>query len=88
MEVWSAIDFNAFHELPYYEVQALFASYGITYDRFVRDFQDYTQSKVSKLSALATDFENLNRDIQTVIDSKLETDQQLAGEFRAWQTEL
>ncbi|HEL0323245.1 TPA: hypothetical protein TUI04_001645, partial [Streptococcus equi subsp. zooepidemicus] len=55
---------------------------------FVRDFQDYTQSKVSKLSALATDFENLNRDIQTVIDSKLETDQQLAGEFRAWQTEL
>ncbi|HEL0537532.1 TPA: hypothetical protein TUR71_001581, partial [Streptococcus equi subsp. zooepidemicus] len=46
------------------------------------------QSKVSKLSALATDFENLNRDIQTVIDSKLETDQQLAGEFRAWQTEL
>ncbi|KIS17080.1 hypothetical protein [Streptococcus equi] len=88
MEVWSAINFNAFHELPYYEVQALFASYGITYDRFVRDFQDYTQSKVSKMSALATDFENLNRDIQTVIDSKLETDQQLAGEFRAWQTEL
>ncbi|WP_059212287.1 lipase family protein [Streptococcus equi] len=88
MEVWSAIDFNSFHELPYYEVQALFASYGITYDRFVQDFQDYTQSKVSKLSALATDFENLNRDIQTVIDSKLETDRQLAGEFRAWQTEL
>ncbi|HEL0621806.1 TPA: hypothetical protein TUV01_001254 [Streptococcus equi subsp. zooepidemicus] len=88
MEVWSAIDFNSFHELPYYEVQALFSSYGITYDRFVQDFQDYTQSKVSKMSALATDFENLNRDIQTVIDSKLETDRQLAGEFRAWQTEL
>ncbi|MDG3132916.1 hypothetical protein MKL26_07795 [Streptococcus suis] len=88
MEVWSAIDFNSFHELPSYEVQALFASYGITYEKFVQDFQNYTQDKVVKMTKLAEDFERLNNDIQNVIDSKLETDSKLAGEFKAWQIEL
>jgi len=86
--IWSAIDFTSYTELPYYEVHSLFASQGITQDKFVGEFTTYTHDKATKMSDLATNFESLKSDILSMIESKLSIDKALAGEFSAWQKEL
>ncbi|MGT2772427.1 hypothetical protein [Streptococcus marimammalium] len=86
--VWDAIDFNSYTELTYYEVKNHFANQGVTYDKFVGSFQSYTNAAALKIEKLAKDFETLDTEIQTVIDSKVALDDKLAGEFKAWQEKL
>ncbi|MCU9533543.1 hypothetical protein [Streptococcus sp. CSL10205-OR2] len=86
--IWNAIDFSSYNELTYYEVKSIFADEGITYDKFVNSFHSYTDAITLKMTSLAEDFETLDTEIQTVIDSKVALDDKLAGEFKAWQEEL
>ncbi|MGQ7461095.1 hypothetical protein ACTGZQ_00825 [Streptococcus suis] len=87
-ELWSGIDFSSYRALAYYEVEALFASQGITYSQFVTEFQDYTQEKVMKMEEQATSFESLNTSIQAHIEEVVAADKKLAGEFKEWQTQM
>lgn len=87
-ELWSGIDFSSYRALAYYEVEALFASQGITYSQFVTEFQDYTQEKVTKMEEQATSFESLNTSIQAHIEEVVAADKKLAGEFKEWQTQM
>ncbi|WP_449459442.1 hypothetical protein [Streptococcus suis] len=86
--LWSGVHFHSYVALPYYEVEALFASYGITYQQLISDVQGEMQEKVDKMAGLASEFDGLNTKIQAHIDSVLETDKQLAGEFKEWQNQM
>ena len=84
-ELWSKIDFSSYTALSYYEVVALFASQGVSYDQFVGNFQTDMDKKITQMENLANNFEELNSKIQQHIDTVLTTDKQLAGEFQEWQ---
>ncbi|MCQ9213216.1 hypothetical protein MU448_01950 [Streptococcus sp. O1] len=43
--IWSKVDFSVYSHLSYWEVQDIFASYGVTYEQIVSDFYDDTQEK-------------------------------------------
>ncbi len=49
--------------------------------------QDFEQMN-QKAEKLATEFDTLNQQIIQVIESKLATDKELAGEFRKWNSRI
>lgn len=87
-EIWSKIDFTSYSALAPYEVEALFASQGITQAQFIDTFQTETTQTVTKMNASAQTFENLDKQLQEVIEKTVATDKQLAKEFRQWKAEM
>lgn len=87
-EIWSKIDFTSYSALAPYEVEALFASQGITQAQFIDTFQTETTQTVTKMNASAQAFENLDKQLQEVIEKTVATDKQLAKEFRQWKAEM
>ena len=87
-EVWSKIDFTSYTALAPYEVEALFASQGITQAQFINTFQAETTQTVTKMNASAQEFENLDKQLQEVIEKTVATDTQFAKEFRQWKAEM
>ena len=87
-EIWSKIDFTSYTALAPYEVEALFASQGITQAQFIDTFQAETTQTVTKMNASAQEFENLDKQLQEVIEKTVATDKQLAKEFRQWKAEM
>lgn len=87
-EIWSKIDFTSYTALAPYEVQALFASQGITQAQFIDTFQAETTQTVTKMNAFAQEFENLDKQLQEVIEKTVATDKQLAKEFRQWKEKM
>ena len=87
-EIWSKIDFTSYTALAPYEVEALFASQGITQAQFIDTFQAETTQTVTKMNASAQAFENLDKQLQEVIEKTVATDKQLAKEFRQWKAEM
>ena len=87
-EIWSKIDFTSYTALAPYEVEALFASQGITQAQFIDTFQAETDQTVTKMNASAQAFENLDKQLQEVIEKTVATDKQLAKEFRQWKEKM
>ena len=87
-EIWAKIDFTSYSALAPYEVEALFASQGITQAQFINTFQTETTQTVTKMNASAQAFENLDKQLQEVIEKTVATDKQLAKEFRQWKAEM
>ena len=87
-EIWSKIDFSSYTALAPYEVEAIFASQGITQAQFIDTFQTETNQTVTKMNASAQAFENLDKQLQEVIEKTVATDKQLAKEFRQWKAEM
>ena len=87
-EIWSKIDFTSYTALAPYEVEALFASQGITQAQFIDTFQAETDQIVTKMNASAQGFENLDKQLQEVIEKTVATDTQFAKEFRQWKAEM
>ena len=83
-DVWNKIDFSSYTELTPWEVEAAFASHGVTRD-FVSEFQTESQEMVEKMMASAERFETLKTQLDQAIASLQEADSQLAGEFKAWE---
>lgn len=87
-EIWSKIDFTSYSALAPYEVEALFASQGITQAQFIDTFQTETNQTATKMNASAQAFENLDKQLQEVIEKTVATDKQLAKEFRQWKEKM
>ena len=87
-EIWSKIDFTSYTALAPYEVEALFASQGITQAQFIDTFQAETNQTATKMNASAQAFENLDKQLQEVIEKTVATDKQLAKEFRQWKEKM
>ena len=87
-EIWSKIDFTSYTALAPYEVEAIFASQGITQAQFIDTFQAETDQIVAKMNASAQEFENLDKQLQEVIEKTVATDTQFAKEFRQWKAEM
>lgn len=83
-DLWNQIDFSSFQYLSHDEVVSAFAAVGVTHNSIVgaveREFDQVNQ----KAEALASDFSTLNQQIHQVIDKKLNSDQELAGDFKKW----
>ena len=83
-DLWNQIDFSSFQYLSHDEVVSAFVAVGVTHDSIVgaveREFDQVNQ----KAEALASDFSTLNQQIHQVIDKKLNSDQELAGDFKKW----
>ena len=87
-EIWSKIDFSSYTALTPYEVEAIFASQGITQAQFIDTFQTETNQTVTKMNASAQAFENMDKQLQEVIEKTVATDKQLAKEFRQWKEKM
>ena len=87
-EIWSKIDFTSYSALAPYEVEALFASQGITQAQFIDTFQAETTQTVTKMNASAQAFEQLDKQLQNVIEKTVTTDTQFAKEFRQWKEKM
>ncbi len=87
-EIWSKIDFTSYTALAPYEVDAIFASQGITQAQFIDTFQTETTQTVTKMNASAQTFEKLDKQLQEVIEKTVATDKQLAKEFRQWKEKM
>lgn len=87
-EIWSKIDFTSYTALAPYEVEALFASQGITQAQFIDTFQTETNQTATKMNASAQAFEQLDKQLQEVIEKTVATDTQFAKEFRQWKAEM
>mgnify|MGYP000947450468 FL=1 len=87
-EIWSKIDFTSYTALAPYEVEALFASQGITQAQFIDTFQTETNQTATKMNASAQAFENMDKQLQEVIEKTVATDTQFAKEFRQWKAEM
>lgn len=87
-EIWSKIDFTSYTALAPYEVEAIFASQGITQAQFIDTFQTETNQTVTKMNASAQAFEQLDKQLQEVIEKTVATDKQLAKEFQQWKAEM
>lgn len=87
-EIWSKIDFSNYTALAPYEVEALFASQGITQAQFIDTFQTETNQTATKMNASAQAFEQLDKQLQEVIEKTVATDTQFAKEFRQWKAEM
>ena len=83
-EIWSKIDFSSYTHLPYWEVESLFASYGVTRGAFVEDFVAESKAIETKAEGLAEHFSHLNRNIQQSIETMVEQDRKLAEDFSEW----
>ena len=80
--------YERYTALAPYEVEALFASQGITQAQFIDTFQAETDQTVTKMNASAQAFEQLNKQLQEVIEKTVATDTQFAKEFRQWKAEM
>ncbi|KXT84033.1 hypothetical protein SORDD14_00244 [Streptococcus oralis] len=87
-EIWSKIDFTSYTALAPYEVEALFASQGITQAQFIDTFQTETNQTTTKMNASAQAFENMDKQLQEVIEKTVATDKQLSKEFRQWKEKM
>ena len=87
-EIWSKIDFTSYTALAPYEVDAIFASQGITQAQFIDTFQTETNQTATKMNASAQAFENMDKQLQEVIEKTVATDTQFAKEFRQWKAEM
>ena len=87
-EIWSKIDFTSYTALAPYEVDAIFASQGITQAQFIDTFQAETNQTTTKMNASAQGFENMDKQLQEVIEKTVATDKQLAKEFRQWKENM
>ena len=87
-EIWSKIDFSSYTALAPYEVEALFASQGITQAQFIDTFQTVTNQTATKMNASAQAFEKLDKQLQEVIEKTVATDKQLGKEFRQWKEKM
>lgn len=87
-EIWSKIDFTSYTALAPYEVDAIFASQGITQAQFIDTFQTETNQTATKMNASAQVFEQLDKQLQEVIEKTVATDKRLAEEFQQWKAEM
>ncbi|BAW17347.1 hypothetical protein SITYG_13680 [Streptococcus intermedius] len=87
-QLWESIDFSTFQHLSHEEVVGAFAAAGVTYDSIVGEVEREFEAAYQKANALASDFAQLNQGIHQVIESKLARDQELAGEFKRWSSDL
>ena len=87
-EIWSKIDFSSYTALAPYEVEALFASQGITQAQFIETFQVETTQTVTKMNDSAQEYENLDKQLQEVIEKIVATDKQLSKEFQQWKEKM
>jgi len=87
-ELWNQLDFSSFRYLSYDEVLSTFASAGVTQDTIVGSVKQDFEQMNQKVEKLATEFDTLNQQIIKVIESKLATDKELAGEFRKWNSRI
>ena len=87
-EIWSKIDFTSYTALAPYEVDAIFASQGITQAQFIDTFQAETNQTATKMNASAQAFENMDKQLQEVIEKTVATDKQLGKEFRQWKEKM
>lgn len=87
-ELWGKIDFTNYSALSYDEVEAIFASQGVTRERYVDDFVTETSQNLHKMQDIAVSFQSLDNQIQAAIEKILATDTQLAREFQEWKAEM
>ena len=87
-ELWNQLDFSSFRYLSYDEVLSTFVSAGVTQDTIVDSVKQDFEQMNQKVEKLATEFDTLNQQIIQVIESKLATDKELAGEFRKWNSRI
>ena len=86
--LWHQLDFSSFRYLSYDEVLSTFASAGVTQATIVGSVEQDFEQMNQKAEKLATEFDTLNQQIIQVIESKLATDKELAGEFRKWNSRI
>ncbi|MCD1277935.1 hypothetical protein [Streptococcus sinensis] len=86
--LWSKIDFGSYTALSADEVEAIFASQGVTRAQYVDAFEAEINHTDAQMSDSATAFERLDSQLQAAIDQVLTTDAQLAKEFQQWKAEM
>ena len=87
-ELCNQLDFSRFRYLSYDEVLSTFASAGVTQATIVGSVEQDFEQMNQKAEKLATEFDTLNQQIIQVIENKLATDKELAGEFRKWNSRI
>ena len=86
--LWSKIDFGSYTALSADEVEAIFASQGVTRAQYVDAFEAEINHTDAQMSDSAAAFERLDSQLQAAIDQVLTTDAQLAKEFQQWMAEM
>ena len=86
--LWSKIDFGSYTALSADEVEAIFASQGVTRAQYVDAFEAEINHTDAQMSDSAAAFERLDSQLQAAIDQVLTTDAQLAKEFQQWKAEM
>lgn len=86
--LWSKIDFGSYTALSADEVEAIFASQGVTRAQYVDVFEAEINHTDAQMSDSAAAFERLDSQLQAAIDQVLTTDAQLAKEFQQWKAEM
>ena len=87
-DLWLKIDFSNYSELSPEEVESIFASQGITRDKYVTDFQSRINFEVEKMSDSASAFEKLHSLIQSGMDRVVMNDENLAKDFDKWKSKM
>ncbi|AEB80719.1 TPA: alpha/beta fold hydrolase [Streptococcus suis] len=83
-ELWNSIDFHSYSALSYWEVCALFSEYGVSQETIVREIEE-TMDIYRQRAEIATEkFTILDTQIIQAINTMLETDKRLAGDFEKW----
>lgn len=82
--LWADIDFSIYSHLSPWEVEEIFASHGVTYEKMVGDFQTYAEEKVKQMEDLSTHFDNLKTKLDQAVEEQVTLDSYLAGEFETW----
>ena len=86
--LWSKIDFGSYTALSADEVEAIFASQGVTRAQYVDAFEAEINHTDAQMSDSAAAFERLDSQLQAAIDQVSTTDAQLAKEFQQWKAEM
>ncbi|NQK17130.1 DUF2974 domain-containing protein [Streptococcus suis] len=83
-ELWNSIDFHSYSALSYWEVCALFSEYGVSQETIVGEIEE-TMDIYRQRAEIATEkFTVLDTQIIQAINTMLETDKRLAGDFEKW----
>lgn len=82
--LWANLDFSIYSHLSPWEVEEIFASCGVTYEKIVGDFQIYAEEKVKQMKDLSTTFDSLKTKLDSAVEERITLDNQLAGEFKTW----
>lgn len=83
-DLWNTVDFHSYSALGYWEALSLFTENGVTRESVVGEVEETMDTYLKKAQTVADKFTVLDDQIVQAINTMLETDKKLAGDFEKW----